>query len=152
MIDKEVQKKIVFLQLHVKKLLRSLTSGHLRSKQKGYGLEFEQLRDYQLGDDVRYIDWKSSARTNKMLLKEYVHEHSKIILIAVDVSGSNVYGSMTVLKQEIIKFESSYASNIKSIYIGGKDLSYLDNFQLIAFLNLFRCFSEINTEYSLEMD
>lgn len=102
MLTPDIQKKISLLQLHVKKLLKSIFAGDYRSHQKGYGIEFEQLRDYQLGDDIRFIDWKSSARANKMLVKEYLHEHNKTILIAVDISASCFYSSSAVLKREFM--------------------------------------------------
>lgn len=102
MLSAEVQKKISLLQLHVKKLLKGIITGDCRSQQKGYGLEFDQLRDYQLGDDIRFIDWKSTARTNKMVVKEYFHEQMKTIMIAVDVSASGLFSSHKDLKRDII--------------------------------------------------
>lgn len=102
MLSAEVQKKISLLQLHVKKLLKSLLAGDYRSNQKGYGLEFDQLRDYQLGDDIRFIDWKSTARSNKMIVKEYFHEQTKTIMIAVDISASGLFSSHKNLKRDII--------------------------------------------------
>lgn len=102
MLTPDIQKKVSLLQLQVKKILKGLFSGDYRSNQKGYGIEFEQLRDYQLGDDIRFIDWKSTARTNKMLVKEYLHEHSKTILIAVDISSSVLFGSSESIKKEFI--------------------------------------------------
>lgn len=102
MISHDVRKKIGALQLHVKKILNNALIGDYRSAQKGYGLEFEQLRDYSLGDDIRFIDWKGTARTNKVLVKEYIHEYTKTILVAVDISGSGLFGSSHELKRDII--------------------------------------------------
>ena len=65
-------------------------------------MDFDQIRDYHLGDDIRYIDWKSTARTNKLLVKQYIHEHTKTVMLLVDVSGSAAYGSTALLKQEQI--------------------------------------------------
>lgn len=103
MISPDIQKKISLLQLQVKKRLQGFLSGEYRSVQKGYGLEFDQLRDYQLGDDIRFMDWKSSARLNKMVVKEYIHEHTRTILIAVDISASTLYGSEKELKKEVMQ-------------------------------------------------
>lgn len=103
MIAPEVQKKVSRIQLHVKKLLQGFLLGDYRSLQKGYGLEFEQLRDYQLGDDIRFIDWKSTARMNKMLVKEYIHEQTKTIMVALDVSASNFYSSAPILKKDLMQ-------------------------------------------------
>lgn len=102
MISSELQKKISALQLQVKKLLNGFLAGDYRSANKGYGLEFDQLRDYQMGDDIRFIDWKSTARMNKMLVKEYIHEHTKTVLIALDISASGLFGSTEALKRDII--------------------------------------------------
>lgn len=121
MISNEVQKKIVALQLHVKKLLNNFLMGDYRSAQKGYGLEFDQLRDYQLGDDIRFIDWKGTARSNKMLVKEYIHEHTKTIMIAVDVSASGMFGSGQELKHEIIAQLATvlvYAADHSKAHVG----------------------------------
>lgn len=100
LFQKEVQKKIHRLQLHTKRILQSFLHGDSRTKLKGYGIDFDQIRDYQLGDDIRYIDWKSSARTNKLLVKQYIHEHTKTVILLVDVSGSAEYGSEVCLKVE----------------------------------------------------
>ena len=62
--------------------------GHSRSTQKGDSLEFDQIRDYQLGDDVRAIDWNSSSRMNKLLVKQFYDERQRSILIALDISAS----------------------------------------------------------------
>lgn len=100
LFQKEVQKKIQRLQLHTKRILQSFLHGDNRTRLKGYGIDFDQIRDYQLGDDIRFIDWKSSARTNKLLVKQYIHEHTKTVMLLVDVSGSAQYGSGELLKHE----------------------------------------------------
>lgn len=81
------------LELHTRRLLKNSLVGTTRSKIKGAGFEFDQIREYQVGDDVRCIDWKSSARMNKPLIKQYVEERTKTIFIAVDVSSSSCIGS-----------------------------------------------------------
>lgn len=121
MLSIEVQNKVAALQLHVKKILNGFLAGDYRSKQKGYGLEFDQLRDYQLGDDIRFIDWKSTARMNKMLVKEYIHEHTKTILIAMDISASGIYSSTDDLKKDIsaqIATVLSLAADYSKAHIG----------------------------------
>ncbi len=103
MISPEIQKKICLLQLLVKKRLNGFLTGEYRSAHKGYGLEFDQLRDYQLGDDIRFMDWKSTGRLNKMVIKEYIHEHTRTILVAIDISASTIFSSQKELKKEIIQ-------------------------------------------------
>ena len=97
-ISPEIQAQIKQLRLATKRKMNSFFVGDYRTRQKGYGIDFDQLREYCLGDDTRFIDWKSSARSNKMLVKQYIHEQSKTIILMVDVSGSTYYGSSEQLK------------------------------------------------------
>ncbi len=101
MISKEIQKKVRQLQLHTKRVMNSFFVGDYRSRQKGYGMDFDQIRDYYVGDDIRFIDWKSSARMNTLLVKQYIHEHTKTIMLMVDVSGSSFFGSTEQIKREM---------------------------------------------------
>lgn len=73
-------------------------SGNYKSKQHGSGLEFDELREYQMGDDVRAIDWNSSVRTDKLLVKKYKEEVNRSIMILLDGSSSMFYGSSDQLK------------------------------------------------------
>ncbi len=99
----DVQQQIRQIQLYSKRLIHANLFGHSRSSQKGSSLEFDQLRDYQQGDDVRAIDWNSSARMNKLLLKQFYDERQRTILIALDISASAFYGSDTTLKVTIAR-------------------------------------------------
>lgn len=102
MISSELLEKVRRIEIRTKRLLHGTQVGDYHSRQRGYGLEFDQLRNYELGDDVRFIDWKASARMNDLLVKQYIHEFNKTILIALDVSESTVFGSDGALKSEII--------------------------------------------------
>jgi uncharacterized protein (DUF58 family) len=92
-ISAEIAKKIRHLELKTRKLLQGYYIGEHRAAQKGYGLEFEQLSEYQYGHDVRFIDWKSSARMNKLLVREYKDERTRSIIIAFDTSASSFFGA-----------------------------------------------------------
>ena len=81
------------LEIFTRRLLNGSLMGDSRSAQKGVGFEFDQIREYSCGDDIRFIDWKSSARSNKLLVKQYIEERSRTIIIAVDVSFSSAFGS-----------------------------------------------------------
>ncbi len=94
----EVQEQIRTIQLHAKRLMQANLFGQSRSTQKGDSLEFDQIRDYQLGDDVRSVDWKSSARMNKLLVKQFYDERQRSVLIALDISASCFFGSDVALK------------------------------------------------------
>jgi len=85
--------KIRQLALVTKRLLDGPLVGDDVSAHRGYGVELDQLREYQFGDDVRFIDFKSSCRLDKMMVKECMEERNRRIILAVDVSSSAFYGS-----------------------------------------------------------
>lgn len=127
MIHPEALKKIKQLEIATKRLLSGTLIGDDRSAVKGSGLEFDQIREYQLGDDVRFIDWNSSARMNKVLVKQYIEERNRTILLAVDVSGSQSYASDEHVKRDVL---SNIAGIITLVADYGKD-----NVGLILFSN-----------------
>lgn len=118
MINKEALKKIKQLEISTKRLLSGSLVGDTRSAVKGSGLEFDQIREYQVGDDVRFIDWNSSARTNKVLVKQYIEERNRTILLAVDISASQSYSSDDNLKRDIL---ANIAGVIALVAQYGKD-------------------------------
>ena len=93
MLSKEILKKIAEIEIHTKRIMSSTLMGDSRSAQKGSGFEFNQIREYQVGDDVRFIDWRASARSNKLLVKEYIEERNRTIMILLDVSQSTSFTS-----------------------------------------------------------
>jgi len=102
MISQEIIAKIKNLEIETRRRLRSFLIGMKDSREKGYGLEFDQLREYQFGDDVRFIDWKSSARADKFLVKQYRDDRSRTINILVDISGSSFFGSGNQIKYDAL--------------------------------------------------
>ncbi|MBM3893196.1 DUF58 domain-containing protein, partial [Candidatus Dependentiae bacterium] len=103
MIDNHIRNKIKKIKLITKRMMHSTLSGDYLSAFKGSGLEFHQIRNYQLGDDVRTIDWKSSAKMNNIMVKEFIEDRERTIVIAMDTSASLAYGSDATLKQETIQ-------------------------------------------------
>jgi len=81
------------LQLRARRLVQSLLEGQYHSAFKGSGLSFEEVREYQPGDDVRAIDWNVTARAGTPFIKRYVEEREQTVLIALDASGSLRFGS-----------------------------------------------------------
>ena len=75
------------------KKLNSLFVGEYHSAFKGYGLSFDNVREYQYGDSIRNIDWNVSARMNHLYIKEYIEERELSVVLMVDVSGSFDFGS-----------------------------------------------------------
>jgi uncharacterized protein (DUF58 family) len=102
MLSQELLKKIRRIELRTKRILNGYLIGDYRTRSKGFGLEFDQLADYQFGDDIRFVDWKSSARMNKMLIKEYHDERNRTIFLLIDGSQSNWFGSTSQLKNGIV--------------------------------------------------
>lgn len=105
MISNQLKQKVKELELHTRRILSTSGVGVTRSRQKGFGFEFDQLRAYQYGDDVRLIDWKSSARTGlqSLLVRQYFEERNRSFMICLDVSASTLFGSSQLSKQEVMQ-------------------------------------------------
>jgi uncharacterized protein (DUF58 family) len=104
MISQKLLAQVKELELHVHRLLSSSGIGATRSKQRGFGFEFDQLRSYQYGDDVRLIDWKSSARSSSsLMIRQYFEERNREFMICLDVSSSTFFGSGSYSKQDIMQ-------------------------------------------------
>lgn len=82
--------------------MQSTLMGDYTSAFKGSGLEFDQIREYQFGDDIRRIDWNSSAKGSKIMVKQFIEERERTIILAIDVSSSSRYSSQAELRQDII--------------------------------------------------
>ena len=104
MISKKVAQQVKELEIHTRKVLKGSHIGGQQSRQKGFGFEFDQLRAYQHGDDVRLIDWKSSAKNqNNLFIRQYHEERNRTFMLCLDVSFSTNFGSQGMLKQEVMK-------------------------------------------------
>lgn len=101
MLTDQTRAKIKKLKIHTKRIMQSNLCGDYLSAFKGSGLEFDQLRDYQHGDDVRFIDWNSSAKMNKIMIKRYIQERDRTIIVAIDLSASARYGSGEELRKDV---------------------------------------------------
>lgn len=104
MISKEIAAQVKELEIHTRRILSGSGLGGSRSRQRGFGFEFDQLRAYQYGDDVRLIDWKSSARTgDTLLVRQYFEERNRVFMICLDVSASTLFSSGDIRKQDMMK-------------------------------------------------
>ncbi len=101
MIPRELFSKIRRLEIRTKGLVNNVFGGEYHSAFKGRGIEFSEVRPYQIGDDVRTIDWNVSARTGETFVKLYEEEREQTLLLAVDVSGSERFGTGGVEKREM---------------------------------------------------
>ena len=87
-IDHELLAELRKLFISTKKLSTESVSGGYKSAFKGRGIEFEELREYQTGDDIRAIDWKVTARTGKPFIKSFREERDLTVVVAIDLSSS----------------------------------------------------------------
>lgn len=101
MIPKELAKKIRYIQIYTSKAVNDTLAGEYESVFKGRGMEFEEVRGYQVGDDVRNIDWNVTARTGEPYVKIFKEERELTVLFLVDLSASGSFGSVSRTKNEI---------------------------------------------------
>ncbi len=100
MIPKEVLKKIRRIEIRTKKLVNDLFSGEYHSTFKGQGMEFEEVRQYEAGDDIRLIDWNVTARTGYPHIKKFKEERELSVVLLVDASSSGQFGTRKRFKSE----------------------------------------------------
>ena len=101
MIPKELTKKIRYIQIYTSKAVNDVLAGEYHSVFKGQGMEFDEVRAYQPGDDIKTIDWNVTARTGLPYVKRYVEEREITVFFLVDLSASGFFGSLEKLKNEI---------------------------------------------------
>ena len=97
----ELFQKIKQIQIRTQRLVTDAMAGEYESAFKGRGMEFEQVREYQPGDDIRHIDWNVTARMNAPFVKEHREERELTVMLLVDVSASGAFGSRGQLKNEV---------------------------------------------------
>ncbi|MBT6229322.1 MAG: DUF58 domain-containing protein [Candidatus Scalindua sp.] len=101
MIPKEILKKVKQIQIRSSRLVNDVLAGEYVSVFKGRGMEFDEVREYQAGDDIRTIDWNVTARLGHPYIKRYTEERELTIMFLVDLSFSGEFGSMKQFKNEI---------------------------------------------------
>ena len=101
MIPREILKKIRQIELRTNRLVSETLAGQYHSVFKGQGMNFDEVREYQPGDDVRAIDWNVTARMNHPFVKKFVEERELTLMLLVDVSGSGLFGSKSQSKREL---------------------------------------------------
>jgi uncharacterized protein (DUF58 family) len=90
---KDILKRVRLIQIRSRRTVNDVMAGQYASVFRGRGMEFEEVREYQPGDDVRTIDWNVTARTGRPFIKKYVEERELTVLFAVDVSPSGLFGT-----------------------------------------------------------
>ena len=101
MIPKELVKKIRYIQIYTSKAVNDSLAGEYESVFKGRGMEFEEVRQYQIGDEIRSIDWNVTAKTGEPYVKLFVEERELTVIFMVDLSASGAFGSISKVKNEV---------------------------------------------------
>lgn len=100
-VTPEIRRQVRLIELKTRGLVNSLFSGEYRSVFKGQGMEFSEVREYQVGDEVRSIDWNVTARMNRPFVKRFVEERELTVMLVVDLSGSEYFGTVRRYKSEL---------------------------------------------------
>lgn len=101
MLPKEVLRKIRRIEITTSKLVTDFLSGQYESVFKGRGIEFDEVREYQPGDEIRSIDWNVTARMGAPFVKKYVEERQLTVMILLDASSSSSFGTTKRYKKEL---------------------------------------------------
>jgi uncharacterized protein (DUF58 family) len=101
MIPREILKKIRQIEIRTNRLVSETLAGQYHSVFKGQGMNFDEVREYQPGDEVRSIDWNVTARMNHPFIKKFVEERELTLMLVVDVSASGLFGSGSQSKREL---------------------------------------------------
>lgn len=96
-----VLRQVKLIELRTRRLVNSLFTGEYRSVFKGQGMEFAEVREYLPGDEVRAIDWNVTARMRRPFVKRYIEERELTVMLAVDLSGSEHFGTNRRFKVEL---------------------------------------------------
>lgn len=100
-VPPEILRQVKLIELRTRGLVNSVFTGEYRSVFKGQGMEFSEVREYQPGDEVRTIDWNVTARMGRPFVKRYVEERELTVMLAVDLSGSERFGTIDRFKSEL---------------------------------------------------
>jgi uncharacterized protein (DUF58 family) len=101
MIAKDILKKVRRIEIYTKRLVNEVFAGEYHSVFKGRGMEFDEVREYQRGDDIRTIDWNVTARMGFPYVKRYVEERELTVMLVVDASSSSDFGTQEQAKGEL---------------------------------------------------
>lgn len=102
MLSEELYRKIQRFHFTTKRLASDLFAGQYESAFKGRGMEFAEVREYQLGDDIRTIDWNVSARFGRPFVKVFHEERELTVILILDISGSHLFGTRLKFKRELL--------------------------------------------------
>jgi uncharacterized protein (DUF58 family) len=98
---KEIISKVRLIDIRTNRLVEGIISGAYLSAFKGTGIEFSEVREYQIGDDPRTIDWNVTARMNRPFVKEFIEERDLTVMVVLDISRSSEFGTVRSMKKDI---------------------------------------------------
>lgn len=98
----EILKKVRRIEIRSRKLTKNIFAGEYHSAFKGKGMVFAEVREYQVGDDIRNIDWNVTARFNHPFVKVFEEERELTVMLLIDVSGSRIFGTQLQMKKDLI--------------------------------------------------
>ena len=101
MLPKELIAQIRRIEIRTNRLVNDLFGGEYHSVFKGQGMEFEEVREYQPGDEVRLIDWNVTARAGKPFIKKFREEREMLVMLLVDLSASGLFGTRSKSKNQV---------------------------------------------------
>lgn len=102
MDTKDLLKKVRKIEIKTRRLSDHIFSGEYHTSFKGRGMTFSEVRQYQYGDDIRNIDWNVTARYNEAHVKVFEEERELTMMLMVDISGSESFGSKNQFKKDIV--------------------------------------------------
>jgi len=101
MLPREVIEKVRRIEIKTRRMVTDALAGEYHSIFKGRGMEFSEVREYQMGDDIRTIDWNVTSRTGNLHVKKFTEERELTVLLVLDVSGSSDFGTRSRFKREV---------------------------------------------------
>lgn len=101
MLPQEVIKRVRHIEITTRRIVNDVFAGEFRSTYRGRGMEFSEVREYRMGDDIRSIDWNVTARTGEPHVKVFVEERELTIMLMVDLSSSGEFGSVGKVKRNL---------------------------------------------------
>ena len=101
MSEKDILRKIQRIEIFTNRLVNTVFAGEYESVFKGQGITFDEVREYQVGDEIRTIDWNVTARMGQAYIKRYIEERELAMMLVVDMSASTSFGSIAETKAEI---------------------------------------------------
>ena len=125
MFTPELMARVRQIQIRTHRLVSEVLSGAYRSTMRGTGIEFEEVRPYQPGDDTRAIDWNVTARTGEAFIKTYREERQLILHFVVDTSPSMAFGTQAITKRELA---AEFCALLATVAVEQKDLVGLSTF------------------------